>query len=432
MREADPLAEIMTYLNLGDLPGAEAACKQALSQYPDNPRGWHLSGIVQAQQGRYEQAVECFQQAICLSPSQALYPFNLALACMALERTDEAIAAYRTAVELKPDFLEARNNLANALQREGNSEAAVTAFEELVARFPENANSHFNLANLLQDTGKFEPAVEHYLKTIQLDPNHSAARENLGRAYTDEGLLTAALEVWQTWLAHEPDNAVAKHMVASATGQTPPPRCDDDYVRETFNQDFAKNFDRQLARLNYQAPQLVSQALATAAPQQIHADLLDAGCGTGLCGPLVRDQAKRLTGVDLSADMLAQARKRNVYDELVEEELTLYLRQHQQAFDAILCADTLCYFGDLHDVLAAAGQSIRDQGWLVFTVEHASDTPDSGFQLKPHGRFCHTREYVQAVLQTTGFTVQDVLQTTLRKERGCPVVGLVFTAARSA
>ena len=35
-------------------------------------------------------------------------------------------------------------------------------------------------------------------------------------------------------------------------------------------------------------------------------DVLDAGCGTGLCGPLVAPYARRLVGVDLSEAMLAR------------------------------------------------------------------------------------------------------------------------------
>ena len=58
-------------------------------------------------------------------------------------------------------------------------------------------------------------------------------------------------------------------------------------------------------------------------------DVLDAGCGTGLCGPLVAPYARRLSGVDLSAGMLARAKEKNVYDALVQGELTEYLRgQH--------------------------------------------------------------------------------------------------------
>ena len=79
-------------------------------------------------------------------------------------------------------------------------------------------------------------------------------------------------------------------------------------------------------------------------------DVLDAGCGTGLCGPLVAPYARRLTGVDLSAGMLAQAKEKNVYDALMKGELTEYLRDSREAFDLIVSADTLVYFGGLEDV----------------------------------------------------------------------------------
>ena len=56
---------------------------------------------------------------------------------------------------------------------------------------------------------------------------------------------------------------------------------------------------------------------------------LDAGCGTGLCGPLIATCVDHLIGVDLSANMLDQARRHNVYQELIKGELTEYLENHR-------------------------------------------------------------------------------------------------------
>jgi predicted TPR repeat methyltransferase len=89
-----------------------------------------------------------------------------------------------------------------------------------------------------------------------------------------------------------------------------PDRASDDYVRRTFDH-FADAFDENLRDLGYRAPQLVAEALERhrgAAGDVVKLDVLDAGAGTGLCGPLLRDRAGTLVGVDLSSGMLEKAR----------------------------------------------------------------------------------------------------------------------------
>ena len=98
-------------------------------------------------------------------------------------------------------------------------------------------------------------------------------------------------------------------------------------------------------------------------------DVLDAGCGTGLCGASISGMSRCLVGVDLSEDMLAEARKRGVYDDIILSEITEYMTSHLRAFDLIVSADTLCYFGKLDEVLQAAYGCLRDSGIMIFTVE---------------------------------------------------------------
>src|SRR6185436_3305072 len=108
-------------------------------------------------------------------------------------------------------------------------------------------------------------------------------------------------------------------------GRDVPERASDGFIEQTFDS-FAGSFDSKLAKLLYRAPTLVAAMLAesnVAATKSL--DVLDAGCGTGLCGTLVGPYARRLVGVDLSGRMLDQAQARNVYDELVKGELTAYL-----------------------------------------------------------------------------------------------------------
>jgi predicted TPR repeat methyltransferase len=163
-----------------------------------------------------------------------------------------------------------------------------------------------------------------------------------------------------------------------------------------------------------------------------HLDVLDAGCGTGLCGPLVAPYARRLVGVDLSEGMLGRANEKQVYDALIKTELTQFLRDSRDAFDLIVSADTLVYFGGLDDVLGAAAAALRPNGLLVFTLEHAvAGEANVDYRLELHGRYSHSRASVERMLAALGLT-PAIVHAELRMESGAPVPGLVIRATKTA
>ena len=155
-------------------------------------------------------------------------------------------------------------------------------------------------------------------------------------------------------------------------------------------------------------------------------DVLDGGCGTGLCAPVLAPYARRLTGVDLSTGMLAKARQCQLYGELVEAELTAYLQRRENAFDLIAMADTLIYFGDLAALFAAVRLALRPAGAFAFTVE---STAQSGNQpahceLGPSGRYRHSRRYLTQALAAAGLTLMRSDDVVLRSEFCRPTQGL--------
>jgi predicted TPR repeat methyltransferase len=240
------------------------------------------------------------------------------------------------------------------------------------------------------------------------------------------------LEVYEKWLEIEPDSCEAQHMVAAASGRAMPRRASDAYVQHIFDR-FAESFDQVLKNLEYRAPQLLVNLLAQVVGSgQGKLDVLDAGCGTGLCGPLLKVWARRLVGVDLSPKMVERARLREVYDHLVVGELTAYLSTHPAAYDLVISADTLCYFGDLTAVVAAGAASLRPTGRLGFTLEMAaeSDAP-GGYRLQFHGRYSHTEPYVRRVMAGVGLEQVSIEEAVLRMERQEPVRGMVVMATRA-
>src|SRR5439155_24800722 len=101
-----------------------------------------------------------------------------------------------------------------------------------------------------------------------------------------------------------------------------PPR----YLVELFD-GYADRFDEHLVeKLHYRGPELLRAAVSRATPRTDLA-VIDLGCGSGLCGALLRPVASTLVGVDLSPRMIEKARQRGVYDELLREDVVEALRR---------------------------------------------------------------------------------------------------------
>jgi predicted TPR repeat methyltransferase len=416
---------------LEEFGGAETVYRRILDVAPDHPDALHFLGVLLHQRDRSDEAVELIERSIALDPGQPGRYNNLGNVLVERGRLAEAAEAYRRVIALEPRHADAYNNLGALLRTQGQFEEAAAAYEQAIELNPEHVDAYSNYGNLLSSTGRIKEAVQYYCKAITLAPNHAQSRKLLGVAYYSIGQIEAAAEVFRDWLRIEPDNPVAQHMFAACSGQNVPERASDAYVEATFDA-FAGSFDAKLERLGYRAPQLIADALAKAcgAPYK-QLDALDAGCGTGLCGPLISPYVCRLTGVDLSSRMLASARQRGAYDEVEKAELTAYLNEHPDTFDLVVSADTLVYFGALEVVFAAACRALRSGGLFIFTVEVAVDEEAvKDYRINPYGRYSHNREYVRRTLQGAGMDVPSVEPAVLRSEGGSPVAGLVVTGRR--
>lgn len=383
--------------------------------------------------GQTQEAERSYRAALALDPRLAGAHNNLGNALRMLDRVAEAVECYRAALANGLDHPLVYYNLGSALRHLDRTEEAERAFRRALALQPDYAEAWNNRANLLRDLEWLEDSAVGYRRAVALRPDWEDAHDNLqGALYLlhEQGQAAAAERLARLWRRDHPDNPLARHIGAAIAGDDAEPRASDDYVRQTFDL-FAAEFDSKLAELGYRAPALLAEALGRLGPAPDGTlAVLDAGCGTGLCAAALRPYAATLTGVDLSAGMLDLARDRKLYDRLEEAELGRFLAGHPAAFDLILAADVLCYFGVLDEVLAAAAAALRPGGLLAFTVERLGAEADAPYRIAPHGRYAHQETYVRGVLERAGLSVLQAGHDTLRQESGEPVAGLVVVAVR--
>jgi predicted TPR repeat methyltransferase len=412
---------------------ASQICASMLELEPDNAAALHYSGILAHHRGDDAQALTLIRRSLERSPHQPDWYSNLGIVLQANGQFEAAIEAFRRAIALNPQHANAHNNLGVLHKLYGRYEDAEASYRAVLALDPNHPDVYHNLAVVLDQMGRLQEALEAHCKHITLRPKQSDAHRYLALAYSIIGEHEKAVAVCEEWVRNSPDDPRARHALAAHSGRNVPQRASDEYVTTVFD-NFAEGFEAKLARLEYRAPTLVGEAVAAAVPAANRSlDVLDLGCGTGLCGPLLAPFARRLVGVDLSQGMLNYAQEKQVYHELVRAELTEYLQQQQAAsVDVIVTADTLVYFGALEAMTSAAAAALRSGGVLVFTVEEAADAEFADtYSLRPHGRYTHGEVYVRRVLTDAGLQ-PHIERGELRLESGLPVAGLVVRAAKPA
>lgn len=380
----------------------------------EQARDFFLRGLAQYQAGQYAQADASLSAALALLPGRPSTLTNLGATRLKLGRPAEALELLQEVLALEPQNVEALGHCASALAELGQPERALASLETLLAVDPAVAHAWSVRGSLLKELGRPGEAAASY-------------REALARGA---------------------DPQLNGYYLAGLGGAAAPPAPPAHYVEQLFD-GYAADFDAHLVtRLNYRAPEVLAARLQ--AWGRRFESALDLGCGTGLCGPLLRPLAARLTGIDLSQRMLERARQLGVYTDLLHEDAVAYLARTARRYELLVAADVFIYLGALEAVFEGAARVLPARGVFCFSVEEHAGTgeapddagapdvtpggvgadPASDFALRPSLRYAHSESYIRRLADHCGFELTDTVRQPLREDRLAPVPGLYFWLTR--
>lgn len=186
----------------GNLPLAESGYRQILAEIPQHFDSLHLLGVLHAQQGKFDQAIELIQQAVLVNPSDAGAYSNLGNAQLETGQLQEALDSYDHALRLMPQFPDALFNRGNALKSLGRFNDALASYNDALALVPTHANALINRGHVLQELGRDQEALASYEAALTTQPNavnalvsYSHLQHKLGNTVTALQAATTALKV---------------------------------------------------------------------------------------------------------------------------------------------------------------------------------------------------------------------------------------------
>lgn len=229
------------------------------------------------------------------------------------------------------------------------------------------------------------------------------------------------------------DRETFEAMLANLRGIADPEQQGTDAAR--MFDEIADGYDSNLQAIGNAGPAMIGRLLEQIdLPAEGRLEMLDAGCGSGLCAPYLRPYAASIHGCDVSVKMLELCKGKHLYDLLTRTDLNVAATFPQGPFDLVASGDVLVYFGDLHEVIGNIGKVLKPGGWFLFTFEDCSEeAPAAGHVLRTSGRYAHGYNYVCDLLGRAGFSRPTAeFRDVLRHEFGQPVPARAVAARKLA
>ena len=141
------------------------------------------------------------------------------------------------------------------------------------------------------------------------------------------------------------------------------------------------DYDNSVAKNNWTGPLVIFNSLKNLLPQ--HSKILDLGIGTGESAAPFQKAGHIISGVDGSAKMLEQCKKKNIGETLTLVNLEKEsLPFSNTLFDAVISNGVFHLIYPLNFIFSEVARVLKPKGYFAFTFENAKEI-DSYKEISP-------------------------------------------------
>jgi serine/threonine protein kinase len=179
-------------------------------------KGYYGLGVLCAELGQYEEAIQNYDAALRLDPKDAMAYDRRGLAKGELGQYEEAIRDFDKAIRLDPKDARAYNNRGIAKADLGRHADAIEDFDEALRLDPQYVAAYTNRGLAKFNLGRHAHAIKDYDAAIRLDPKDAMAYYARGAAKFNLGRHADAIEDFEEAIRLDPKDATAYYGRAMA------------------------------------------------------------------------------------------------------------------------------------------------------------------------------------------------------------------------
>lgn len=195
----------------GQFDQAGILYRQVLAAQPEHADALHMLGVLEAQGGNPQKAVDLIQRAIAVTPDNPLAHNNCGNALQDLGRSAEALASYDRALALKPDYAQALDSRGNVLRALGRFDEAVASYDRVLTLVGNDPSVLNNRGAALSSLRRYEEAIASYDQALSTAPDYAEASYNRGNALRGLERYDDALASYDRALSLDPSYVDALH-----------------------------------------------------------------------------------------------------------------------------------------------------------------------------------------------------------------------------
>lgn len=158
---------------------------------------------------RWTDSETLFTYTLSVTADNVVMQYNLANALERDGKHDQAVAHFAEAVRIKPNHVRALSNMGLALRKQGKSAEAIPVYERALGMESDSFKVHWQYGEVLEDVGRNDEALTHFREAVRLAPGDSAIRTDYGVKLARQNKIPEAMEQFEEALRIDPNNAAA-------------------------------------------------------------------------------------------------------------------------------------------------------------------------------------------------------------------------------
>jgi Flp pilus assembly protein TadD len=138
-----------------------------------------LTFSARTQAAHWQNSESLWAHTLALTSNNVAAEQNLGEALHAQGRMEEAIAHFQNALRIKSDEASVHSALGVALLETGRPEESLAHLQTALALDPHDGDAHYNMGNTLMEIGQASEALAHFNTALQINPDDTQALNNM-------------------------------------------------------------------------------------------------------------------------------------------------------------------------------------------------------------------------------------------------------------